>query len=562
MKILLVGINAKYSHQNLAIEYIKRYLKSENVKTLDFNINQNIDDIYREIIKENPDVLGFSSYIWNINFVERLTSDLKKAKEDLFIVWGGPEVSFDSQEIMEKNPAVDLIIRGEGEETALRLLQALENKKPLDDILGITYRKDGNIIKNLDRPLIQDLDTIPSPFIDYQAPKGKMVYFEMTRGCPFKCAYCLSSTTRGLRRFSTERIKADILRLIDSGADTIKLVDRTFNANEKFSMEIMDFILANARPGMCFHMELMAHLISDDFLKFLEKMPVGLFQFEIGIQSANEKTLAVIDRVTDLERLAKVVRTIKSYGNIHQHVDLIVGLPYEDMKSFKKSFNYASSLGADKLQVGFLKLLRGSKLRQEALTYGLVYSAYPTYEIIKTPWLSPREIRRLKIIEDLVEKYYNEGYFEKTLEKLVDPSNPFEFFENFGGYWEEKSYQNKKHSRESLYKIFSDYIKIKYVEDKDSLIENLRFDFLASNKGQAKSYLNPRPLEQRLYHDLLKDEEVRKAFGLTMDLPTKKLVKDFAFESFTFDAGEPSVFGFFYDDLGIKIIDITKFMKG
>lgn len=562
MKILLVGINAKYSHQNLAIEYIKRYLKSENVKTLDFNINQNIDDIYREILKEDPDILGFSSYIWNINFVERLTSDLKKAKEDLFIVWGGPEVSFDSQEIMEKNPAVDLIIRGEGEETALRLLQALENKKPLDDILGITYRKDGNIIKNLDRPLIQYLDTIPSPFIDYQAPKGKMVYFEMTRGCPFKCAYCLSSTTRGLRRFSTERIKADLLRLIDSGADTIKLVDRTFNANEKFSMEIMDFILANARPGMCFHMELMAHLISDDFLKFLEKMPVGLFQFEIGIQSANEKTLAAIDRVTDLDRLAKVVRTIKSYGNIHQHVDLIVGLPYEDMKSFKKSFNYASSLGADKLQVGFLKLLRGSKLRQEALTYGLVYSDFPTYEIIKTPWLSPREIRRLKIIEDLVEKYYNEGYFEKTLEKLVDPENPFEFFENFGDYWEEKSYQNKKHSRESLYKIFSDYIKIKYVEDKDSLIENLRFDFLASNKGQAKSYLNPRPLDQRLYHDLLKDEEVRKAFGLTMDLPTKKLVKDFAFESFSFDAGEPSVFGFFYGDLGIKIVDITKFMKG
>lgn len=562
MKILLVGINAKYSHQNLAIEYIKRYLKSEDVKTMDFNINQNIDDIYREILKEDPDVLGFSSYIWNIDFVERLTSDLKKAKEDLFIVWGGPEVSFDSQEIMEKNPAVDLIIRGEGEETALRLLQALENKKPLDDILGITYRKDGNLIKNLARPLIQDLDTIPSPFIDYQAPKGKMVYFEMTRGCPFKCAYCLSSTTRGLRRFSTERIKADLLRLIDSGADTIKLVDRTFNANEKFSMEIMDFILDHARPGMCFHMELMAHLITDDFLKFLEKMPDGLFQFEIGIQSANKKTLAAIDRVTNLDRLAKVVRTIKSYGNIHQHVDLIVGLPYEDMKSFKKSFNYASSLGADKLQVGFLKLLRGSKLRHEAKTYGLVYSDYPTYEIIKTPWLSPREVRKLKIIEDVVEKYYNEGYFAQTLEKLIDPENPFEFFENFADYWEEKSYQNKKHSRESLYKIFSDYIKIKYLEDEDYLIENLRFDFLATTKGQAKSYLKPRPLDQRLYHDLLKDEEVRKAFGLTMDLPTKKLVKDFAFESFSFDSGEPTVFGFFYGDLGIKIVDITNFLKG
>ena len=312
---------------------------------------------------------------------------------------------------------------------------------------------------------------------------------------------------------------------------------------------------------MCFHMELMAHLITDDFLRFLEKMPLGLFQFEIGIQSANEKTLEAIDRVTDLERLGHVVRTIKSYGNIHQHVDLIVGLPYEDMKSFKKSFNYASSLGADKLQVGFLKLLRGSKLRHEAKTYGLVYSAYPTYEIIKTPWLSPREIRKLKIIEDVVEKYYNEGYFEKTLEKLIDPANPFEFFENFAGYWEENSYQNKKHSRESLYKIFSDFIKTAYEKDQDLLIEYLRFDFLANTKGQAKSYLKPRPLDQRLYHNLLKDEEVRKAFGLTMDLPTKKLVKDFAFESFSLDE-EQRIFGFFYGDLGIKIVDVTKFLKG
>ncbi|MDO5027956.1 MAG: DUF4080 domain-containing protein [Bacillota bacterium] len=558
MKILLAGINAKYSHQNLAIAYIKNYLKKENVKTIDFNINQNLDDIYREILKEDPDLIGFSTYIWNIDFVQRLSSDLKKAKEDLLIVWGGPEVSFDNQELMEENPALDVIIRGEGEETMAELVKAIEEKKDFQEVLGISFRHQGQILINPDRPLIKDLDSLPSPFENYQAPSGKMVYYEMSRGCPFKCAYCLSSIVPGLRRFSTPRIKKDLLALIASGADTIKLVDRTFNANEKFSMEIMDFILDHARKGMCFHMELMAHLISDEFLKFLEKMPKGLFQFEIGIQSSNLQTLEAIDRLADLDRLGHVVKTIKSYGNIHQHVDLIVGLPYEDYKSFKRSFNYAASLGADKLQIGFLKLLRGSKLRLEADKYGLIFSKYPTYEIIKTPYLTPLEIRKLKIFEDVVEKYYNEGYFARTIEALVDPENPFEFFQDLADFWEESSFQNLKHSRQALYEIFATFIRKNYGENADRIIEKLRYDFLANNKAFPKKFLNPKAVAANIYHDLLKDQALRKSFGLSMDQTTKKLVKDFVFQKFVDSKNQEKVLGFFYGPLGTNIVDITK----
>lgn len=558
MKTILVGINAKYSHQNLAIEYIRGYSNNKNIKCKEFNINQTVDDIYRELLEIRPDAIGFSTYIWNYAFVERLTSDLKKALPQLVIFWGGPEVSFDSFELMSKNPAVDFIVRGEGEETVSQLVQSLEEGRSVDDILGISFRKDGKIVINDERPLIKNLDTIPSPFKNYKATNGKMVYFEMSRGCPFKCAYCLSSTIKGVRYFSKDRIKEDLLRIIDSGADTVKLVDRTFNANEDFSIEIMSFIIENAKEGMCFHMELMAHLISDKFLDFLQAMPKGLFQFEIGIQSSNEKTLKAINRATNLDKLAKSVKKIKSYGNIHQHIDLIVGLPYEDMNSFKNSFNYAYSLGVEKLQIGFLKMLRGSKLRKMAEEFGLVYSDYPSYEIIKNSWLSPFEVRKLKILEDVVEKFYNEDYFENTINYLVDLDNPYLFFEDFANFWEQNSYQNERHSRVSLYERFADFINENYPNKKEEILEVLRFDFLTNQNSPAKDFLNPKPIDLKEYHDLVKDQKLREKFSLTMEETTKKLVKDFKFEEFVNLSGQRSVYGFYYHPRGINILDITK----
>lgn len=554
MKILLVGINAKYSHQNLALYYIKQYAKS-NIKILEFNINQNIEGIYREILKEKADIIGFSSYIWNIEFIQRLTYDLKTSNPRTTIIWGGPEVSFDTEELLRENFGVDIIIRGEGEKTAKELISTIESDGDLSKIDGISYKMDGEIFINPDRELIQNLDEIPSPFFDMEVQKGKLMYYEMSRGCPFKCAYCLSSTIKGVRYFSEDRIKSDLLKIMEYDVQTVKLVDRTFNSNEDFSIRIMEFIKDHAPEGMCFHMELMAHMISDKFLDFLKDIPVGLFQFEIGIQSTNHETLGEIYRITDLEKLGHSVKTIRSYNNIHQHVDLIAGLPYEDYESFKNSFNFAYSLGAEKLQLGFLKLLRGSRLRIDAEKLGLKYSKYPPYEIIYTDWMSPMELRRLSIIEDVVEKYSNEDYFKWTLEFLIDEENPFGFFEDFSVFWEEKNYHMKSHTRESLYKIFSEYLEGKAIYE--ATLELLRLDYMLNQNSILKSYLNPQGIDLKLYHDLLRDEKIRNDFEISMDIPTKKLINDFKFEGFGF-GGQRAIFGFYYKKEGTIRLDITE----
>lgn len=554
MKILLIGINARYSHQNLAIEYIKKYNSELELENLEFNINQVYDRIYGDIIKADGDVICFSTYIWNVDLIFHLASDLKKAKPESYIILGGPEVSFDTEEILKDNPAVDIIIRGEGEETSRILFNKLIDGESYKDVLGISYRKDEEVFINPDRELIPDLDIIPSPYENYKAPKGKMVYYEMSRGCPFKCAYCLSSTIKGVRYFSKERIKSDLIHLMKSGAHTIKLVDRTFNSNEKFSIEIMNFIKEQNPKGVTFHLELMAHLISDRFLEFLSTMPKDLFQFEVGIQSANEKTLEEIFRVSDLERLAYVVKKIRSYNNIHQHVDLIAGLPYEDYDSFGKSFDFAYSLGAEKLQLGFLKLLRGSNLRLRGEKLGIVYSEYPPYEVISTKWLNPKEIYRLKLIEDLVEKFSNEDYFKWTIEYLIEES-AFKFFEEFSYYWEDKNYHKVHHSRVSLYKILYDYIIDR--PDAEGIIEVIRLDYLLNENKPPKKFMNPQNLDTTEEHELLHNEKVRKEFGLDMSIPTKKLIKDFQFQGFGF-GGQKRIFGFYYSNKGTIRVDITE----
>ena len=554
MKILLVGINAKYSHSNLALDYIKSYCMDYKLETVEFNINQPMETIYSEILDKNADVIGFSAYIWNIQFIEMISSDLKKANPKLTIIWGGPEVSFDTVEIMEKNKSVDIIIRGEGEATARELIHALDNDLNLVDIKGISYRDNENIYVNDERELIEDLDTIPSPFVNFHAPTGRIVYYEVSRGCPFKCAYCLSSTIRGVRYFSEERIKSDLISIINSCAKVVKLVDRTFNSNEAASIEIMKFIMDNATEGMCFHMELMAHLITDNFLEFLKTVPKGLFQFEIGIQSSNQKTLKEISRATNLDRLARTVKTIKSFDKTHQHVDLIAGLPYEDMESFKESFNYAYSLGAEKLQLGFLKLLKGSSLRHKAQELGIIYSDYPPYEVIKTKWMSPRELYDLKLVEDVVEKYSNEDYFENTLNKFVGES-PFEFFSDFGKFWKEKGYHLMSHRRVDLYEKLHEFLKESY--DETEFVEHLRLDFLINQNINPPKYLNPMGIEMKYYHEILKDEGVREIFGVSLGIPTKKLVNSFRFEKFHF-SDDMEIYGIYYSTMGNIKVNITK----
>ena len=558
MKVLLVGVNSKYIHTALAVQYIYGCCTDFDVEKLEFNINQEISHTYGEIIKRKPDVVMFSTYIWNIDYIERLTSDISKVSKAI-VVWGGIESSFDTEEFFEKNPGLDIIIRDEGELTTPALLSAIEEKTPLSDVEGITFRENGNIITNPPRPLIRNLDEIPSPFKDYKNPPGKIVYYEMSRGCPFKCTFCMSSTIKGVRYFSKERIESDLLYIINSGATIVKLVDRTFNANERESMDMMNFIVEHAHEGMVFHMELMAHLISDKFLEFLSTLPKGLFQFEIGVQSSNPETLKAIERVTDLERLKYVVSKIRSYGNIHQHVDQIAGLPYEDYESFGHSFDFIYGLGAEKHQLGFLKVLRGSKMKADAAKYGIVYSEYPPYEVLKTNYINEFEIMRIKIIEDLVEKFSNEDYFSNTLDYLLKDERPFKFFEDMAIYWEKNGYHKVGHSRVDLYKKLYDFLKER--DDIDEITELLRLDFFINNRSNPADYLKPRFVKLEKFHDFLNIESVRDEFSLDMSRPTKFLVKDFRFHRFFFEK-EERVFGFYYTDGDTISKDVTDFIEG
>lgn len=543
MKTLLIGINSKYIHTALAVDYIYGMCGDFDVEKMDFNINQNLNYVYGEIIKKKPDVIMFSTYIWNIEYIAKLTSDLKKTTNAI-IVWGGIEASFDVEEHLANNPALDIIIRDEGELTVPILLNALENNKDYQDILGLSYRYGDEIINNLPRPLIKNLDIIPSPFIDIKAEPGKIIYYEMSRGCPFKCTFCMSSTIKGVRYFSSERIKSDLLHIINSGAKIVKLVDRTFNANEKESIDMMNFIKDHAPDDMVFHMELMAHLISDKFLDFLSTLPKNMFQFEIGVQSANPKTLEAIERRADLGRLKYVVKKIESFGNIHQHVDQIAGLPYEDYESFKKSFDYIYSLGAEKYQLGFLKVLRGSKIKHDAEKYGIKYNTYPPYEVLETKYMTALELQKIKIIEDIVEKFSNENYFKHTIEYLLEDKSPFDFFESMSDYWEENGYDKVGHKREALYEYLHNFVKAR--EDIEHITELLRLDFISNNRKNPDAYLNPMPVKLSDYHEILNNIEVRKLFDVDLDTPTKFLVKNFRFEYFNFD-GEKKLFGVRYD---------------
>ncbi|MCI6609221.1 MAG: B12-binding domain-containing radical SAM protein [Ezakiella sp.] len=527
MKTLLIAINSKYIHTALAVDYLYEVTKDLNTEKMEFNINQNYSHVFYEIAQKKPEVILFSTYIWNIDYIRKLSRDLKKATGAM-IGWGGIEASFDVDEHFKNNPALDLIIRGEGEVSTRELLFALENNADLRNVSGVSFRNDDKIIHNKNRELIKNLDDIPSPFDNFKYTKGKIVYYEMARGCPFKCTFCMSSTIKGVRYFGEKRIKSDILKIINSGAKIVKLVDRTFNANEKKSMEFMDFIRENARPGMIFHMELMAHLISDEFLDYLRTLPKGLFQFEIGVQSTNTKTLEAIERVTDFDRLKNVVEKIHSYNNIHQHVDQIAGLPYEDYESFRKSFDDIYSLPAEKHQLGFLKVLRGSKMKLDAEKYGLVYSENPPYEVLRTDFISTDELYRLKIIEDLVEEFRNENHFDNTLSYLLKDISPFVFYEELSKFWEKNGYHKVGHKLEDLYKKLYEFLLRR--SDIAIIIELIRLDFISNIDKNPPEYLNPRPVLNEEKHEILKDKRVRALFEIGMETPTKFLVKDFRFE--------------------------------
>jgi radical SAM superfamily enzyme YgiQ (UPF0313 family) len=538
MTVLLTTLNSKFIHSNLALRYLKEYTKDiVDISIVEFTINQNLAEIAAKIYGMKPKLVCFSTYIWNIDQTLEVCERIKLVSPQTKILLGGPEVSFDMEDLMIRNNYIDYLIFGEGEESFRELLISKEPSK----IKGLVYRNGSRVIVNPPRPLISDLNIIPSPYETIGDEfRNKIVYYESSRGCPFNCAFCLSSTIRGVRYMSIDRVKRDLDNLIDAGVKQVKFVDRTFNANKEFSKEIMKHIIKRDPKGINFHLEVTAHLIDQEQLEFFESIREGLFQFEIGVQSTYPKTIEAIGRNTDFDKLSTVSKAIKKNRNIHQHLDLIAGLPYEDYQRFGESFNHIYALRPEKIQLGFLKLLKGSALRKMKVEYGYKLVDRAPYEIMESKWLNYDDVIALKGIEELVEKYYNEEFFRHSLEYLISNhfKSPFIFFEDFMHFWKEKGYYEYSHSREKLYEILYDYYKMKAFEGLQVFSDFLILDYLENNGGKpVPDFLNRVEKQSYIdYHGILKSDKIVNRFlPEYYGMPTKKVLKKVRLYSFTYD---------------------------
>lgn len=463
VKVLLIGINAKYIHSNLAVHSLKAYADryKENIEIVEYTINHYKDFILGDIFKKKPDIIGFSSYIWNIELVTGIISELQKVLPDTHIWLGGPEVSYRPNEVLEEYPYVKGIVIGEGEVSFLNIMEHyLDNEKALSEIRGILYRdENGDIISNPAAEVL-DMSTIPFPYPELDKFENRIIYYESSRGCPFSCSYCLSSVEKRVRFRNVELVKEELQHLMDCKVPQVKFVDRTFNCNHKHTMEIWGFIHENDNGITNFHFEISADLLNEEELDLISKMRPGLIQLEIGVQSTNPDTLKAIDRTMDLTKLTEIVERINSKENVHQHLDLIAGLPYEGYKSFSCSFNQVYAMRPNQLQLGFLKLLSGTVMEKKKEEYNIVYQEFPPYEVLYTKWLSFDEVLRLKNIEEMVEVYYNSSQFIyslKYLEKLFE--KPFQLYEKLADFYEVNQLFEVKHNRIDRYLYLFKFVK-------------------------------------------------------------------------------------------------------
>lgn len=461
MKIVLAAINAKYIHSNMAVYSLKacgERVCDGDISIAEFTINNYIDDILPRLYKERPDVLAFSCYIWNISMVEELAELIHKAAPWVNLWLGGPEVSYDAEDVLTRNPAVKLVMCGEGEDTFSQLAaKACDNGATLSDedlekIAGIVFRaSDGRLRRTAPRPAV-DMDTLPFPYESMELFKNKIIYYESSRGCPFSCSYCLSSIDKQVRFRSLALVKKELKFFLDHRVPQVKFVDRTFNCRHDRTLELWRFIRDHDNGITNFHFEITADLLNEEELELLSTLRPGLVQLEIGVQSTNERTIREIDRRVDFDKLSEIVRRIRQGGNVHQHLDLIAGLPYEGLESFKKSFNDVYALKPQQLQMGFLKVLKGSKMHRVSDSYDLVYRSKPVYEVISTRWLSFEEILTLKGIEEMVEVYYNSSQFRLSLEYLEHFfAAPFDLFLAMAEDYERRGLDGGRYSRLERY---------------------------------------------------------------------------------------------------------------
>lgn len=497
MKFLLAAVNAKYIHSNPGIYSLKAYaertrgdlfpegagLPSVHVEIGEYTINNQMEQILEDIYRRKPDMVGFSCYIWNIVPCLELVRDLHKVLPDTDIWLGGPEVSFDAPELLLREPEVLGIMKGEGEETFAALLSCYEKlgmsvrrsagmsgcrdqeKKEeefwesLSSLPAAAYRgKDGTIQDHPVRP-VMDMSRIPFLYSRLEGFENRIIYYESSRGCPFSCSYCLSSVDKSVRFRDLELVKRELDYFLENRVPQVKFVDRTFNCRKSHALEIWRHIKEHDNGVTNFHFEIAADLLDEEELELIGTMRPGLIQLEIGVQSTNPRTIREIHRVMDLERLKKVVARINAGHNVHQHLDLIAGLPWEDYSSFHRSFNEVYAMEPEQLQLGFLKVLKGSFMYEQAENYGLVYRDKPPYEVLSTKWLSYDDVLKLKGIENMVEVYYNSGQFTRTLKYLEDWwKDAFVLYEQLADYYEQRGLTGLNHSRLARYEILHDFV--------------------------------------------------------------------------------------------------------
>lgn len=487
MKILLVALNAKYVHTNLAIHCLKAVSPEHNTFLKEFTINESSEFILSSLYQEQADLVAFSCYIWNIEKILEIAGALRKVMPQVRVALGGPEVSYEVQELLTKNPFVDFIIIGEGELVFKNLVSFLQKKEPgLVEIPGLAFRKDKEIQINKPASVSFDWTTLPSPFLNQELGdyyQGKSLYYETSRGCPFTCSYCLSGHHgKSVKFLPLERVKEEIAILAESGAKQIKFVDRTFNCNKKRSLKIWQYIL-NLRKGINYHFEISADLLDDETLQFLKNVPAGLFNFEIGIQTTQEETMSAIYRKSSIPKAFPMIKQLLEETKVTVYLDLIVGLPYESYEKFKNSFDQVLNLRPHKLHMGFLKILKGSQIKQEVNIHGYKYYDQPPYEILENNYLSFNQLITLKRIEVLLERYYNSGRFIQShlfIHQFIY-SSLFDFYNNLRDFWEGKNLFAKAISLSECYEQLYDFIQEQRLELIDDFQEIIRFDYLLGN---------------------------------------------------------------------------------
>ena len=548
MRIIGTTLNAKYIHTNLALRYLKAYAAPEyNVEIVEYTIKDPVMNIVTDLYNHKPDIIGFSCYIWNMEEIKKVITILKKINPNIYIVLGGPEVTYDPFFWLRDIPGADFIVIGEGEATFKNLIAEIEGNRNFHNVQGIAFLEGEKPILTPAAPKV-DLKSIPSPFRfeeDIPNLSKRITYIETSRGCPFSCQFCLSSIETGVRFFNREAIKEDLRFLMKNGAKTIKFMDRTFNISRSYALDIFEFLIKEHEPGCVFQFEITADIMKPEVIEYLNKeAPPGLFRFEIGVQSTNDYTNELVKRKQNFDKLKRTVTMIKEGGKVDQHLDLIAGLPEENYDSFRKTFDDVFAMRPEELQLGFLKMLRGTGLRTQAKQWDYQYMDQAPYEIVSNNVMPFSDIIKIKQVEDVLEKYWNDHRMDHGMEYIVGTvySSPFDFFQEFGSYWEEKKWSRIGHQPEDLFKRLVEFITVTHPESLDTLISLLKVDYLSKLSFKPRKpwweFSKTKHEKSSIYQSVLANPHLVSEEFKELNLNEKELYKHVLIDEVTIDMNQ------------------------